>query len=214
MPKPVRNQTAAEEFANSLSHGLGSIAALVVAAWLLLPTARQGSMATYLGTLVFAVTMIALYLVSALYHGFPPGRLKNLFLKLDYSAIYLFIAGTYTPFTLGVLRDTGGWIVCVVIWSLAVLGVVLKTSNRLNHPVLSTGLYLVMGWLVLLTGGAMIERISTSGVTWLVAGGLAYTVGVIFYATDTRLRFGHLVWHLFVMAGTACHVCAVLWHAA
>jgi hemolysin III len=210
----ARNQTVAEEIANSLSHGLGSIAALIVAAWLLLPSARQGSATSYLATSVFAATMIALYVVSTLYHALPPGRLKNLFLKLDYSAIYLFIAGTYTPFTLGVLHDAGGWIVCVVIWSLALLGVFLKTSNRLNHPVLSTGLYLIMGWLVLLTGRAMIDRIPAWGIFWLVAGGLAYTVGVIFYATDSRLRFGHLVWHLFVMAGTACHVCAVLWHAS
>lgn len=209
-----RKQTDVEEIANSLSHGLGSIAAIIVAVGFLLPNARAGSPTTFLATTIFVVTMIGLYSISALYHALPPGRLKNLFLTLDYSAIYLFIAGTYTPFTLGTLRNDGGWIVFLIIWSLAALGVFLKVSNRLNHPVLSLGLYLLMGWLGVLTGRAMIDQISPTGIFWLAAGGLAYTIGVIFYATGSRLRFGHLVWHLFVMAGTACHVCAVLWHAS
>ncbi len=214
MEAPKRKQTDAEEVANSLSHGLGSVAAIVVGVSFLLPSAWKSSALSFLAMSVFVATMIGLYSISALYHALPPGRLKNVFLTLDYVAIYLFIAGTYTPFTLGVLQDYGGWVVCVIIWSLAAAGVFLKLSNRLNHPILSVGLYLLMGWLVLFTGGAMIDRIPASGIYWLVAGGLAYTVGVIFYATGSRLRFGHLVWHLFVMAGTACHAWAVFWHAA
>ncbi len=209
-----RPQSVPEEIANSVSHGVGLVAALAAVSILLLPEARQGGPRNLLGSGIFAVTMVLLYFTSSLYHALPRGRLKEIALKLDYSAIYLFIAGTYTPFTLGVLDGSGGRLICGLIWGLALTGVFLKTTNRLHHPILSTGLYLVMGWLVLATGGSLIERIPAPGVLWLVAGGLSYTIGVVFYAIGPRVRFGHLVWHLFVMAGTTCHFLAVLWHSA
>jgi hemolysin III len=208
-----RIQTIPEELANSVSHGFGFVAALAAAPVLLLPAFRSGRPLVLVGAVVFSVTMALLYLTSSLYHALPPGRLKSLFNKLDHSAIYLFIAGTYTPFTLGVLRDHGGTTVGILIWSLALLGVTLKTFDRLSHPVLSTGLYLVMGWLILACGGPLVSQLSPAALGWLVAGGVAYTIGVVFYVFTPRIRFSHLAWHLCVMAGTTCHFFAVLWHS-
>ncbi|HEY6597934.1 MAG TPA: hemolysin III family protein, partial [Pseudomonadales bacterium] len=123
------------------------------------------------------------------------------------------IAGTYTPFTLGVLHGAWGWTLFGLVWSLAVAGVALKAVSHTSHPVLSTGLYLLMGWLVVLAVDPLLARVPTAGLYWLIAGGLAYTAGVAFFATDSKLRYGHFVWHLFVMLGTACHYFAVFWYA-
>lgn len=209
-----RPQSSAEEKANSLSHGVGFLLALVAAPVLIVAAARQGNAANIVGASVFAITMVMLYFSSALYHALPPGHAKHQCGKIDHGAIYLFIAGTYTPFSLGVLSGGWGWTLFGLIWGLAVVGLVLKAFEKLSHPVLSTGLYLAMGWLVLIAAVPLLERVSTAGVAWLVAGGLAYTVGVFFYVTDARYKFGHFVWHLFVMAGTTCHFFAVLWYSA
>jgi hemolysin III len=206
--------TAAEEVANSVSHAIGFAAALVGGPVLLVSAARRGGPGAVVGAAVFVATMLLLYFSSALYHALPPGGLKGRLLKLDHAAIYLFIAGTYTPFTLGVLRGNGGALVAVLIWGLALVGVTWKLADRHPNPFLSTGLYLAMGWLVLLRGGPLIERVPASGIAWLLAGGIAYTVGVAFYALSTRVRFSHLAWHVCVLAGSACHYFAVLWHAA
>jgi hemolysin III len=144
----------------------------------------------------------------------PPGRAKHVFLKLDHGAIYVFIAGSYTPFTLGVLGGAWGWTLFGLVWSLAVLGVTLKAFDRLSHPWLSTGLYLIMGWLVLIAFVPLVERVPQPGVALLVAGGLAYTAGIVFFMLDSRLRYAHAVWHGFVVAGTAFHFFAVLSYAA
>lgn len=208
-----RGQTSGEELANSLSHGLGFVAALIGGPVLLVSAWRHGGPSALVGASIFVGTMLLLYFSSALYHALPTGRLKPWLLKLDHAAIYLFIAGTYTPFTLGVLRGNGGALVGVLIWSLALVGVVWKLLDRRPNPILSTGLYLAMGWLVLLRGGPMLEHIPTSGIAWLLAGGLAYTIGVAFYALTPRLRFSHLAWHVCVLAGSTCHYFAVLWHA-
>jgi hemolysin III len=207
-------QTAGEELANSLSHGLGFVAALVGGPVLLASAARRGGVGPVVGAAVFVGTMLLLYLSSCLYHALPPGRFKGRLLKLDHAAIYLFIAGTYTPFTLGVLRGNGGALVGVLIWSLALAGVALMATGRLQNRIASTGLYLAMGWLVLIGGGPMLERVPASGIAWLLAGGVAYTVGVGFYALTTRVRFSHLAWHVCVLAGSTCHYFAVLWHAS
>lgn len=209
-----RPQSRPEEIANSLSHGIGVLLALAAAPVLIVSAARQGNAANIVGASVFAITMILLYLSSTLYHALPPGRKKSLCAKFDHGAIYLFIAGTYTPFSLGVLNGAWGWTLFGLIWGLAAIGLALKTFNRLSHPLLSTSLYLVMGWLVVIAAVPLLERVSTAGVLWLVAGGVAYTAGVVFYLTDARLKFGHFIWHLFVMTGTACHFCAVLWYSA
>ena len=158
--------------------------------------------------------MILLYLSSALYHALPTGRAKDAFRVIEHSAIFLLIAGSYTPFTLGVLRGAWGWTLVWLVWSVAVAGVTLKIFDKISHPVLSTGLYVLMGWLIVIAVDPMLERMPVAGLLWLLAGGLFYTSGVAFFATDSRLRYGHLIWHMFVIAGTTCHYFAVLWYAA
>jgi hemolysin III len=210
-----RPQSVAEEIANSISHGFGFLLALVSAPVLVVASARQGHVANIIGASVFAATMLLLYFSSALYHAMPADRrAKRLLAKLDHGAIYLFIAGSYTPFTLGALNGAWGWTLFGVVWALAAVGLVLKVFDKLWHPLLSTGLYLVMGWLVVIAAVPLLERVAPAGVVWLFAGGIAYTAGVAFYLTDGRLKFGHFVWHLFVMAGTTCHFFAILWYSA
>jgi hemolysin III len=209
-----RPQSLAEEIANSLSHGIGLLLALAAMPVLIVSAAQHGYASNLVGVTVYACTMVLLYLSSTLYHALPPGPAKSRFGKLDHSAIYLFIAGSYTPFSLGVLNGAWGWTLFGLVWGLAIIGLTLKVFDKLKHPLLSTGLYLAMGWLVVIAAVPLLERISATGLIWLVAGGLAYTVGVIFYLTDARVKFGHFIWHLFVIAGSACHFCAVLWHSA
>ena len=208
-----RSQSVGEELANSIIHGaalLGSLAAFPV---LLFATAAHGDRWQLVSGAIFGVTLILLYLSSTLYHAWPPGPAKRGLRVLDHSAIYLLIAGTYTPFMLGALRGPWGWSLLIIIWSLALLGILAKCTIGFRLPRLSTVLYLAMGWLVVVAVGPLIKYVSPSGIAWLVAGGLCYTAGVAFYATDGRLRYGHAIWHLFVAAGSSCHFVAVLWHA-
>jgi hemolysin III len=209
----ARDQSRPEEAANSLSHGLGLAAALVGAPVLLIRVAQRGDAALIAGAAVFCATVLLLYLASTLYHALPTGRSKRLFRVLDHASIYLLIAGTYTPFTLGVLRGAWGWVLFAVVWLLATVGVILKASGRADHPIISTALYLFMGWVVVIAADPMFAKVPTAGLLWLLAGGLFYTVGVAFFATDSRLRYGHLIWHVFVLGGTVCHYFAVLWYA-
>jgi hemolysin III len=176
--------------------------------------ARQGAAGLIVGASIFSATAILLYLSSTLYHALPLGNAKRVFRVIEHSAIFFLIAGTYTPFTLGVLRGAWGWKLLGLEWGLAVAGVVLKAIEKTSHPILSTGLYLLMGWLIILAVDPLLARVPTAGLLWLLAGGLSYTAGVAFFATDSRLQYGHLIWHLFVMNGTACHYFAVLWYAA
>jgi hemolysin III len=209
-----RPQTRGEEIANSLSHGFGFLAAVVAVPFLLLATARHGSAANLVGASVFSATMVLLYFTSMLYHALPPRRAKAILRKLDHGAIYVFIAGSYTPFTLGVLEGPWGWTLFGLVWGIAAVGVALKAVDRIAHPWLSTGLYLVMGWLALIAIVPMVERMPSAGLAWIAAGGLAYTAGVAFFALDSRVRYAHFLWHLFVIAGTGCHFVAVLDYAA
>lgn len=211
---PDRPQSPAEEIANSLSHGIGLLAALAAMPVLIVAATRHGYAANLVGATVYGATMVMLYLSSTIYHALPPGSAKSRVGRIDHSAIYLFIAGSYTPFSLGVLNGAWGWTLFGLVWGIAVVGLTLKVFDKLKHPLLSTGLYLAMGWLVVIAAVPLLERVSAAGLAWLVAGGLAYSVGVIFYLTDARLKFGHFIWHLFVMAGTACHFFAVLWYSA
>ena len=208
-----RPQTLGEEIANSVSHGVALLAALVGAPFLLV-SASQLSVTNIVGAAVFAATMVLLYFTSTLYHALPAGRAKRVFLKLDHGAIYLFIAGSYTPFALGALGGPWGWTLFGLVWAAAVLGVAAKLFNRLRHPLWSTGLYVAMGWVALVAAAPLLQRMSGTGLAWLVAGGVAYTLGAIVFLFDNRVRYAHFVWHLFVMAGTACHVCAAFWQSA
>ncbi|CAB3791451.1 PAQR family membrane homeostasis protein TrhA [Pararobbsia alpina] len=204
-----RPQTRGEEIANSISHGAGSLAAIVALVFVAAPGRPANTASDFFGLVVYAVTMAGLYTTSAIYHGLAEGRAKQLFMKLDYCAIYLFIAGTYTPFTLGALRGDWGWALLIAIWALALAGVLLRGLDLLSHPYLSTSLYLLMGWLVLFAVRPLLEHVPAAGIAWLVGGGIAYTVGVIFYLLDSRFKFAHLVWHLFVLMGSICHFIAV-----
>ena len=208
-----RPQSLGEEIANSVSHGV-ALLATIVAVPFLIAAARHFAVVNVVGASVFAATMVLLYLTSTLYHALPVGRAKRVILKLDHGAIYIFIAGSYTPFALGALAGPWGWTLFGLVWSIAIIGATLKAFNRLSHPWLSTGLYLIMGWLVLIAAVPLVERVPLPGVALLVAGGLAYTMGVVFFMLDSRLRYAHAVWHGFVVIGTGWHFFAVLSYAA
>lgn len=208
-----RVQSLGEEIANSVSHGVALLAAIAGVPYLIHGAWPLG-VARLVGTTVFATAMVLLYLASTLYHALPTGRAKRVLLKLDHGAIYVFIAASYTPFALGALGGPWGWTLFGVVWALAVLGITLKAFDRLSHPWLSTGLYLVMGWLALIAAVPLVEHVPAPGVALLVAGGLAYTIGVLFFVLDSRWRYAHAVWHGFVMTGSGLHFFAVLRYAA
>lgn len=208
-----RPQSVSEEIANAISHGLGfllAVAALPILVW---QAGQRGRAVDVVAVSVFAASMILLYLVSALYHAVPDPRMKAWLNRLDHAAIFLFIAGSYTPFTLGVLQGGWGWSLFGVVWATAAFGITIKLLNRLRHPLLSTGLYLALGWVAVLAAGPLMDRLSPAGLAWLVAGGLSYTLGALVFLVDHRLRFGHFIWHLFVLGGSTCHFFAVLWYA-
>jgi hemolysin III len=204
-----RTQSPGEEIANSVSHGVGLLAAVAAAPVLVLSALRHDGAARIVGASVFAATMVLLYLASTLYHALPGNRAKRVFQVLDHAAIFLMIAGTYTPFTLGVLRGALGWTLFGLVWGLALAGVVLAAAGGARYPKLRVGLYLAMGWLIVIAIKPLWLRMPSWGLFWLFAGGIAYTAGVAFY-TAKRVRYSHFVWHLFVVAGTACHFIAVL----
>ena len=208
-----RPQTLGEEIANSVSHGIGLLAALIAFPILVGSAFNRGDLAGTVGASVFATTMVLLYLASTLFHALPPNRAKRVFQILDHSAIYLLIAGTYTPFTLGVLRGVWGWTLFGLVWSLAVVGTVFKTLGGVRYTTFSTWVYLAMGWLVLIAIEPVWTLVPTWGLFWLVSGGIAYTAGTVFFMAE-RIRYFHFVWHLFVVLGTTCHFVAVLRYAA
>lgn len=209
----ARPQTLGEEIANALSHGLGMLLAVASLPILVWQAARLGGAADVVGASIFASSAVGLYLVSTLYHALPAGRAKRWFCRLDHAFIYVFIAGTYTPFTLGVLRGPWGWTLFGIVWALATAGVLLKLLDRLRHPYVSTGLYVAMGWVVLVAIGPMIERMPGAGLAWLVAGGASYTLGAAVFLIDDRVRYAHAAWHLLVLGGSVCHFFAALGYA-
>lgn len=210
---PDRAQSVGEEIANAVSHGVGLLLAVIAAPVLVVAAVQRGGVAETVGASVFAATMVLVYLTSTLYHALPRNRAKQVFRTLDHGAIFLLIAGTYTPFTLGPLRGTWGSSLLGLVWVLALAGVVFKAVGGVRYPKLSTSLYVAMGWLIIVVIEPFWLNVPASGFFWLLAGGIAYTAGVAFFA-PTGIRYGHLVWHLFVIAGTACHFAAVLWYAA
>jgi hemolysin III len=210
---PQWDQSHREEIANSLSHAFGLAAAIVATPFLCVAAARQPSQAFYVGTLIFVATMWLLYLCSTLYHAWPRTRLKCAFQIIDHVAIFLLIAGTYSPFTLGPMRGVLGWTMFSLIWLLALIGAIIKLRTGIRLKKLSMVLYLGMGWLILFAFGDFVQVVPPQTVIWLVAGGIAYTSGLIFFGNN-RIRYSHFVWHLFVLAGTACHFCAIFSCAA
>lgn len=194
-------------------HGAALLASIAALPVLVLRAAASGHAAQLVGSVVFGAMLVLLYLSSTMYHAWRPGHTKHVLRIVDHSAIYLLIAGTYTPFMLGPLRGAWGWSLLTIIWTLAALGIVAKCTLGARLSRLSTILYVAMGWLVVIALRPMLTHVTPAGLAWLLAGGLCYTGGVAFYVTDHRVRYGHALWHAFVAAGSACHFIAVLWHA-
>jgi hemolysin III len=209
----ARHASFGEELANTLSHGLGLLLATAGLPLLILDALRRGGALPVLGAAVFGTSAILLYLASTLYHAIAHARAKTVLRRLDHAAIYLLIAGTYTPIALGVLRGSGGWALLGVIWTLAVAGVIFKILAGARFGRLSTVLYVAMGWLALVAIRPLWQHMAPGGLAWLFAGGVAYTVGVVFYLLHERMRYSHFAWHLFVLAGTGCHFFTVLRYA-
>jgi hemolysin III len=208
-----RAQTTREEIANAVSHGAGVAMGLAALPLLVVSAARRDDVWQVVAGSIYATTLVLLYSASTVYHALPSHfPAKRLFRGLDHGAIYLLIAGTYTPFALGALRGPWGWSLLAIIWALAAGGIVLKMGLGFRYPRLSTAVYLVMGWLIVIAVRPLYRAIGSSGMTWVAAGGASYTLGVYFYVRD-HLRYRHFVWHLFVLAGSACHLVAVARYA-
>ena len=207
---PGWTQSTGEELANSISHGIGLVGAIIGAPILLLAAFRHGSVFFLIGTIVFVTTMVLLYLGSVLYHAWPRTPAKSRLQICDHLAIFWLIAGTYTPFALGPLRGVWGWTMLGIVWALAVFGALFKVKHGPErHRKFAVTLYLGMGWLALVFLRPLALAVPFPVVLWLVAGGIAYTAGVLFFMNE-RLRYAHFVWHLFVLTGTSCHFAAVL----
>ena len=200
-----------EELFNSITHGAGillSIAALVL---LIVFSSIYGSAGHIVSCTIFGITLILLYTASTLYHGIQKPQVKRIFKIFDHSCIYLLIAGTYTPFLLVTLRGALGWTMFGIIWLLAVSGVVLKVFFVHRFRIISTIAYVLMGWIIVFAIKPLADSLPSGGIVWLIAGGMAYTLGVVFYAWK-RLPFNHAIWHLFVLAGSVCHFVAVIFY--
>jgi hemolysin III len=209
---PTREWSRNEEVANSLSHGFGFIAALVGAPFLLLAAAQHPGIRPVLGVTIFSAATIFLYLSSAVHHWLLPGKAKDFIELLDHSAIFLMIAGTYTPFATGVLWGPWGWFLLAVNWPLAIFGVLRKMRIGIRPEGWSIVLYIIMGWMMVLAFPTLAHRMPETGIVFIAAGGLAYTGGLFFYLAR-RFPYHHLVWHLCVLVGTAFHYFAVLRYA-
>jgi len=205
-------QSVGEEIANAVSHGIGALAVVVAAPFLVVAASRSG-LAVATGVGIYCASVATLYVSSTLYHSLRQPRIKKVLQVLDHSAIFLLIAGTYTPFTLGVLWGPVGWGLLASVWGLAAVGIAIEAIGWRYAHRLAVGLYLVMGWLALIAIGPIVERLTTTGLALLVAGGLAYTLGVVFYGLK-RVRYAHFVWHVFVLMGSALHFAAVFRYAA
>jgi hemolysin III len=202
-----------EELANSVSHGFGLVFAVAAVPVLVVRATMGGGIANVIGSTVFGLALILLYAASTWYHAVPASSAKERLRLLDHAAIYMLIAGTYTPFTLGVLRGTLGWTLLGLVWTAAAVGVIAKLIVGFRYPRLSAAMYLAMGWLAVVAIRPLLLGMPRTGFALLVAGGLSYTVGVAFFAAR-NVPYAHFVWHLFVLAGSTCHFFAVLWYAA
>ncbi len=199
--------TLGEEVANSITHGVGALLSILGLIAMLIVAVSHGTVWTVLGCGIYGVSLVLLYISSTIYHALANNRAKRVFQILDHSAIFVAIAGTYTPFTLVTLHGPWGWTLFGVVWSLAITGVVFKSIWIDRFQILSTVVYVAMGWCVVIAIKPLLVALPWAGFLWLLAGGLAYTAGVAFYAA--RVRYAHMVWHLFVIAGSVCHYCAV-----
>ena len=211
MPQLSTRLSSFEEIVNSLTHGLGILLSVAALTLLTVFAALYGSAVHIVSCVIFGASLVLLYTASTLYHSFRSQKLKYIFKIIDHSCIYILIAGTYTPFLLVSLTGRLGWSLFGVIWFLALAGITLKIFFVHRFKMASTLAYILMGWIILLAIKPLSESLSAGGIVWLVAGGLAYTLGVVFYAWK-RLPFSHGIWHIFVIGGSVCHFFAVLFH--
>lgn len=205
-----REQTPEEEISNAILHGIGvglSIAALVV---LLVFANTYGNVWHIISFSIYGATLILLYLASTLYHSFPRGKWKNILNVIDHASIFLLIAGTYTPITLTALPGPWGWSIFGVVWGIALFGIIMKLIWFEKSRIISLILYAAMGWMIIIAIKPLIENVNTTSLIFLLAGGLAYTIGIAFYVWK-NLKYGHVVWHLFVLAGSILHFFGVFY---
>ncbi|WP_420641181.1 PAQR family membrane homeostasis protein TrhA [Candidatus Leptofilum sp.] len=211
LPTNVMGYTIGEEIANSITHGIG--AALSIAGLTLLVSLAviYGDVWRVVSFSIYGGSLVLLYLCSTLYHSIQHPKVKRVLRIFDHSAIYLLIAGTYTPFTLVSMRGPWGWSLFSVVWGLALIGIAFKTVFIGKYEKWATVAYVLMGWLVVIAFKQMLVSVPPGGIVWMVVGGLIYTVGVLFYAWE-KLPYNHAIWHLFVLGGSTCHFFAVLLH--
>ncbi len=205
----ARRYSPVEEIANSAIHGLGVVLSITALVLLTTLAARSGDVWRIVSSAIYGSTLVALYLSSVLYHSFRAPGVKRVFRYFDHSAIYLLIAGSYTPFTLVTLRGAWGWTLFGLVWGVAALGLLMTVIGIGRSRVLASLVYIGMGWLVVIAIKPLLAAIPPGGIAWLVAGGLLYTFGVVFYIWK-KLPFHHAVWHLFVLGGSVCHFIAIL----
>ncbi len=203
--------TAFEEIMNSITSGAGLLVSIAGLVLLVAKSSVSGQASHVVSSIVFGMSLILLYTASTLYHSFQRPKIKKFFKILDHSCIYVLIAGTYTPFMIIVVRGVLGWTLFAVVWSLTVLGIIFKAFFVNRFKIVSTVAYVLMGWLIIFAIKPLFQALPEAGIAWLVAGGLAYTLGTIFYIWK-GLPFNHAVWHLFVLAGSTCHFIAVLFY--
>lgn len=197
-----------EEMANALTHALGTVLGLVGLIVMLQQSLEYGTSRHVTVSAIYGASLILLYLASTIYHAASPGDRKRLFQKLDHAGIFVLIAGTYTPFTLISLDGGWGWSIFGVVWGLALIGLYHELFAPRQFPRLALGLYLVMGWMIMIAIKPMIDSVPAGGLWLLLAGGLSYTIGVVFYVWDS-LPYHHAIWHLFVLGGSICHFLAI-----
>lgn len=207
--KQDKQMSTGEEIANAITHGIGALLAIAALVVLIVLAAMQGTVWHIVSFSVFGTTLVLLYFASTLYHSFTPGRTKHLFHKFDHISIYLLIAGTYTPFCLTALRGWIGWTVLGIVWTCAVLGTIVKSISVGNKVRLSTILYVMMGWVILIAIRPLYEAMNFTGFLFLISGGVSYTLGTIFFLRD-QVKYNHSVWHVFVLGGSVLHFFAVL----
>jgi len=203
--------TKKEELLHAITHGIGAFLSVVALVLLIVFSSFKGDPSLIVSVTIFGSTMLLMYLSSTLVHSLPIGKCKSIFLIIDHASIYVFIAGTYTPFLLIPLHGTLGWTLFGLIWGIALVGIVLKVFFVKKFIVLSTLFYIVMGWLIVVAWSPLTEAIHQNGLTLLVIGGIVYTVGALFYVLK-RIPYHHVIWHLFVIVGSICHFFAVFFY--
>jgi hemolysin III len=206
-----REATPAEELINSLTHGFGLVLSVIGLLVLVAFAVMRGNAWHIFSCTIFGTTLVLLYLASTLYHGVSSPRLKQMFRIMDHCCIYLLIAGTYTPFTLVILRNNWGWALCGIVWGLALTGILYRLLSRQQLQIVMTISYLLLGWMAVVAIKPLLLLAPVAAVVWIMAGGACYTIGVVFFSLE-KIRYHHAIWHVFVLGGSLCHYLAVLFY--